>query len=74
MFVTPAAFLTGLRYGELISLTESDYDGNKITVSGTYDYELKIKTTTKNTGSYRSKEIKTATLYFFACRKINFIR
>ncbi|HFJ8773067.1 tyrosine-type recombinase/integrase [Enterococcus faecium] len=57
--ITKFLFLTGLRYGELISLTESDYDGNKITVSGTYDYELKIKTTTKNTGSYRTIELSS---------------
>ena len=57
--ITKFLFLTGLRYGELISLTESDYDGNKITVSGTYDYELKIKPTTKNTGSYRTIELSS---------------
>lgn len=57
--ITKFLFLTGLRYGELISLTESDYDGNKITISGTYDYELKIKTTTKNTGSYRTIELSS---------------
>ncbi|WP_339102048.1 site-specific integrase [Candidatus Enterococcus clewellii] len=55
--ITKFLFLTGIRYGELIALTESDFTGDKIIVSGTYDYDNKIKTTTKNTGSYRSVDL-----------------
>ncbi|WP_375180091.1 tyrosine-type recombinase/integrase [Enterococcus rotai] len=55
--ITRFLFLTGLRYGELAALTESDYAGKKITISGTYDYDNGIKTTTKNSGSYRTIEL-----------------
>lgn len=55
--ITRFLFLTGLRYGELAALTESDYAGKKITISGTYDYDNGIKTTTKNSGSYRTVEL-----------------
>lgn len=55
--ITKFLFLTGIRYGELIALTESDYTGDKIIVSGTYDYDNKVKTTTKTVGSYRNVDL-----------------
>lgn len=55
--ITKFLFLTGLRYGELAALTVSDYEGNKIVISGTYDYDNGIKTTTKNSGSYRTIDL-----------------
>ncbi|MFD1901723.1 tyrosine-type recombinase/integrase [Enterococcus termitis] len=60
--ITKFLFLTGIRYGELAALTEYDYTDDKVTISGTYDYDSGTKTTTKNTGSYRTIDLpKNAT-------------
>lgn len=49
-------FLTGLRFGELIALTDKDIDPEKMTlhVTGTFNGYFKKKTTPKNTGSTRT--------------------
>ena len=46
---------TGLRYGETAALTfkEIDFKNETITINGTYDRSLKIKTTPKTDFSYR---------------------
>lgn len=58
--ITKFLFLSGIRYGEMIALTESDYDGKSIVIAGTYDYENKVKTTTKTMGSYRKVDLPQA--------------
>ncbi|HIB1904830.1 TPA: tyrosine-type recombinase/integrase [Enterococcus faecium] len=55
--ITKFLYFTGLRYGEMVALTEREYENNKIQIIGTYDYDLKIKTTTKNAGSFRTIEL-----------------
>lgn len=54
-FVEFMAF-TGVRYGEAAALTFSDVDleNGTVTISGTYDRALKIKTTPKTDFSYRT--------------------
>lgn len=49
-------FLTGVRYGELAALTKDkiDLDANKITIDGTYDFQIKEITTTKTDKSRRT--------------------
>lgn len=50
--------LTGMRFGEAASLTTNNYNGNKITVDGTLEYQAKknssfIKSTPKTKTGYR---------------------
>lgn len=54
--ISQVLFLTGMRYGELIGLTEKDidYQNKKISINGTYSQHLKKKTTPKNDGSNRT--------------------
>ncbi|MDU0403912.1 putative defective protein IntQ [Lactococcus lactis] len=54
-FVEFMAF-TGVRYGEAAALTFNDVDleNGTVTISGTYDRALKIKTTPKTDFSYRT--------------------
>lgn len=49
-------FLTGVRYGELAALTKDkiDLDDKKITIDGTYDFQIKETTTTKTNKSRRT--------------------
>lgn len=60
--ITKFLFLTGMRYGEMVALTELDYNGKSVTISGTYDYDNKVKSTTKTIGSYREVELPQAAI------------